>query len=101
MPTPDLLTVTCPECKTVLIVDRKTGKVVETRKPIIEESTGDRFEDARLKVMTAKERAERLFQEAREREKEKMSRLESLFREKKEEFKDQPIERPDSPFSHD
>lgn len=96
----ETLTVKCPDCKNTLIVDRKTGQVVEVRKPILDESTGDRFEDARQKVLGTKERAEKLFEEARQKEKDKMARLDALFKEKKEEYKDKPIERPENPFDH-
>jgi DNA-directed RNA polymerase subunit M/transcription elongation factor TFIIS len=97
----DTLTVKCPDCANILIVDKKTGEVLEVRKPILENSTGDRFEDARRKVLDSKSRAERLFEEARKKEKEKFSRLEALFQEKKEELKDQPITRPDRPIDYD
>ncbi len=100
-PMSEPLSVTCPDCKTILIVERDTGKVLEVRKPIVEESSGDRFEDARRKVLEAQERADKAFESARKREKEKFSKLEKLFEEKKEQFKDQPIERPDRPFDHD
>jgi len=97
----ETLTVKCPDCKNVLIVDRKTGEVIEVRKPIVEDSSGDRFEDARRKVLDSHGRAERLFQEAKQKEKEKLARLNALFDEKKQELKDQPITRPDRPIDHD
>lgn len=95
------LTVNCPDCKAILLVDRETGKVIEVRKPIVEESSGDRFEDARRKVLEANDRAAKAFENARKKEKEKFSKLEKLFEEKKEELKDKPIERPDRPFDRD
>ncbi|MCC5876022.1 MAG: hypothetical protein JJU11_07365 [Candidatus Sumerlaeia bacterium] len=97
----DTLTVTCPECDSILIVDRNTGEVLEVRKPLVEESSGDRFEDARKRVLEVNERAEKAFKAAQEREKGKLERLEALFKEKKEELKDKPIERPDRPFDLD
>lgn len=97
----ETLTVTCPECDSVLIVDRNSGEVLEVRKPLVEESTGDRFEDARKRVLEVNERAEKAFKAAQEREKEKLDRLAALFDEKKEELKDKPIERPDRPFDYD
>ena len=57
--------VKCPECETVLIVQRKTGKIVETRKPILEESSGNRFEDAFKKVKQSHDTLESRFEEAR------------------------------------
>lgn len=97
----DTLLVTCPGCSVVLVVDKQTGKVLETRKPIIPETTGDRFEDARLKVLSSKERAEQKFEEARQREHDKKAKMEQFFKEKQEELKDQPITRPDRPFDND
>lgn len=97
----ETLEVKCPDCKNTLIVDKKTGKVVEVRRPLKEDSTGDRFEDARQRVLEQSERAEQRFKDAKEKEKEKYSKLEALFKEKAEELKDKPIERPDRPFDLD
>ena len=92
----DFLEVKCPGCDTVLIVDRRNGKVVETRKQLIEDSTGDRFEDAFKKVKRSKGEVERRVEEAREREKNKMERLNALFREGLEKAeKEGPITKPD------
>ena len=91
----DELKITCPCCKTILIVDKK-GKILEERRPILEESTGDRFEDAFKKVKGAKDLAEAKFREAQQKEKDKMSRLESLFNEgmKKAQESGEPPQRP-------
>lgn len=97
----DELEVKCPECQTILIVDRKTGKVLETRKPLVDDPSGDRFEDARARVLGQGDRAQKLFEEAKQKEKDKFARLDAFFKEKKEELKDQPIERPDNPFDRD
>jgi len=75
----EFLKVTCPDCKTLLIVRRKDGAVVEVRKPLLQEATGDRFQDAELKVKREKETIERKFQEARKREQNKFDRLNALF----------------------
>ncbi|HBA27029.1 MAG TPA: hypothetical protein DCY98_06535 [Nitrospinae bacterium] len=50
------LKITCPDCGVILVVDRISGKVIEARKPIGEQSTGDRFTDAFIKVKKDKER---------------------------------------------
>ncbi|CAN5277993.1 hypothetical protein BH09SUM1_BH09SUM1_31740 [soil metagenome] len=97
----ETLTVKCPDCSVILIVNRKTGEVLEVRRSIIEDSTGDRFEDARQKVKGAQERAEKLFQDAKQKEQDKHAKMEKLFRDKKEELKDQPITRPDRPMDMD
>jgi len=97
----DTLTIKCPDCENVLLVDKKTGEIIEVRRPIVDQSSGDRFKDARAKVMDSKNRAERLFQEAKAKEHDKKARLEAFFNEKKEEFKGQLIEKPDRPIDRD
>ncbi|HNM46487.1 MAG TPA: hypothetical protein PKH51_05655 [Candidatus Sumerlaeota bacterium] len=97
----ETLNVTCPDCKNVLVVNKKTGQVIEVRRPILEDSTGDRFEDARQKVLDSKNRAEKLFQEAKQKEKDKFAKLDALFKEKRDELKDKPIEKPDRPIDLD
>ncbi len=77
----DFIEVTCPDCNTVLIVRRRDGRVMEVRKPIIENSTGDRFEDAMQKVRGMKGEVEKKVEAARERERGKMDRLNALFKE--------------------
>jgi predicted nucleic acid-binding Zn-ribbon protein len=99
------LQVKCPGCSSILVVDAKTGKVVEHRKPLLDESesTGDRFADARKRVETASERIERQVEEAKQAQKDKLSKLESLFQERKKEIEEsgEPIEKPESPFGRD
>lgn len=75
----EFLKVSCPDCKTVLIVRRKDGEVVEVRRPILEDSSGNRFQDAELKVKREKETIARKFEEARKRELNKFERLNALF----------------------
>ena len=98
----DFLEVACPECKTILIVNRRDGKIVEVRKPLIEDSTGDRFEDATRKVKREKETIARKFEEAKKRESEKMDRLNAIFEEGlKKARKEGPIEKPFNPMELD
>jgi hypothetical protein len=94
----DFIKVTCPECNCILVVNKKTGEVVETRKPILEETTGDRFKDAFLKVKRSSALTEEKFRAAQEREKDKSKKLDALFSEKLKEIKEKgetgPPERP-------
>jgi hypothetical protein len=88
--------IACPDCKTILIVRRRDGKIAEQRKPILAESTGDRFEDAFLKVKRSKGEIEKKVEEAREKEKTKMDRLNALFKEGLERTqKEGPIKKPE------
>ncbi len=94
----ETMNISCPECKCILVINRKTGDVVEVRKPILEESTGDRFKDAFEKVKQSKAVAEEKFQKAREKEKDKYKKLDALFNEKLKEVKEKgdtgPPDRP-------
>ena len=99
---PEILKVTCPVCKSVLVIEKKTGKVIETRKPILEESTGDRFKDAFQKVKQSSKIAEEKFKQAREKERDKLKKLDALFSEKLKEVKEKgEIGPPERPFDLD
>ena len=94
--------VTCPGCKYVLVIDKKSGNIVETRKPILEESSGDRFKDAFEKVRHSHELAEEKFRSAREKEKSKFEKLDALFSEKLKEVREKGDDGPpESPFDLD
>lgn len=100
----DTLEVKCTCCHSILIVDKKTGKVVETRAPLLsqEESTGDRFEDAKKLVKTSHERVESKVEAVKKAQKEKLAKLDALFSKRKEEILEsgEPIERPEMPFDN-
>jgi hypothetical protein len=81
MASDEFFEIACPDCKSILIVRRRDGKLMEVRKPIIEDSTGDRFEDAFKKVKRSQGEIERKVAEAQERERTKMDRLNALFKE--------------------
>jgi uncharacterized Zn finger protein (UPF0148 family) len=98
----DFLKVTCPDCKHILIVNRRDGKVVEVRKPLLEESTGDRFQDAMLKVKRSTNELEKKVEGAKERERQKMDRLNQIFKEGLEQArKEGPVEKPQSDLDLD
>lgn len=100
----ETMEVKCTCCRSVLIVDRKTGAVVETRQPLLsqEESTGDRFEDAKKLVKTSGERIESKVDAVKKAQQEKLAKLDALFAKRKEEILEsgQPIEKPESPFDN-
>jgi adenine-specific DNA methylase len=72
--------VTCPHCDTILIVQRRDGKVLEVRKPLLEESTGDRFEDAFLKVKKRPKEVDEKIAAARQKEKERLKGADDFFK---------------------
>jgi hypothetical protein len=91
----ELFEIPCPGCKTILIIRRRDGKLIEARAPIIEDSTGDRFEDAFKKVKRSQGEIERKVAEAKERERTKMDRLNALFKEGMEQAqKEGPVKPP-------
>ncbi len=89
------LSIKCPKCKDILIVNRITGELIEVRSPLLEESTGDRFEDALKKIKMNAREAEEKFQKAKEAEKNKKQDLDALFEKSLEQAKkDDPASKP-------
>jgi len=72
--------VKCPCCQTILIVDRRSGKILDERRPILEQSTGDRYEDALKKVKERGSVAEEKFRKFQAEKGSKMSKLDALFK---------------------
>ncbi len=98
----EFIQIACPDCQTVLIIRRRDGKLMETRKPIIEDTTGDRFEDAFLKVKRSQGAIEKKVEDAKERERTKMDRLNALFKEGLEKAKEEgPATKPKREFDMD
>jgi len=46
MPIVRTLNVTCPDCKVTLVVNRDTGAVLEVRKPLVDDPSGNKLADA-------------------------------------------------------
>jgi hypothetical protein len=80
--------ITCPCCNTILIIDPQEGEVLEQRKPILEESTGDRLKDAFIKAQKRHDDAESIFQKAKEKDKDRRSKFDDLFKESLEKAKE-------------
>jgi len=98
----ETMKITCPECKSILVINRKTGDVIEVRKPLLEESTGDRFKDAFEKVKQSRAIVEEKFRQAQEKEKDKFKKLDALFSEKLKEVREKgDIGPPESPLDLD
>lgn len=76
----ETMQVKCPCCDTVLVVERRSGRVVEERRPILKEgATGDRFEDAVIKAKGRTEAAAAKFDRLAAERTGKAARLDSLF----------------------
>lgn len=95
------LKVECPECHCVLVVDRRSGKVLEVRRPIREASSGDRLEDALRNVRERGTKLDDKMKAVREAEKQKATRLEGLFKEGLDRAKDDDTTSGPRPFDLD
>lgn len=82
----DTFNIPCPCCDTILVVERKTGKIIEQRKPILEESSGDRYEDALKKVRQRPGQAEEKYSRFQAEQDAKKARLNALFDERLKEI---------------
>ena len=96
------LQIKCPCCQTILIIDRIKGVVIEERKPIIEESTGDRFKDALIKSKQQKATVEKKFKESEDAQKKRAESLKNIFNESLKKVKESDDKsKPKSPFDFD
>lgn len=87
------LTIHCPECESVLVVDPDTGAVLRHEAPAAKRKVGS-LEEAAQEVVRRKERAEGLFAATVEREKHKKEILEKTFQEALEKAKQDPSAKP-------
>lgn len=76
----DVYQVKCPCCSTILVIERRTGNLVEERRPILEQSTGDRYEDALKKVRERGSVAEEKFKKFQSDRDQKAAKLDALFK---------------------
>lgn len=84
----DTWQIPCPCCDTILIVERKSGKILEERKPILEQSSGDRYEDALKKVRQRPGQAEEKYSRFQSEQDAKKARLNALFDDRLKEIND-------------
>ncbi|HJP17998.1 MAG TPA: hypothetical protein QF468_05025 [Nitrospinota bacterium] len=92
----------CPCCNTILVIDRKDGKVVEERRPILEQSTGDRFKDALIKSKQQKVTIEKKFKNSENDHKKRSESLQNIFDESLKKIKESDDKsKPLTPFDYD
>jgi DNA-directed RNA polymerase subunit M/transcription elongation factor TFIIS len=94
------LTIHCPECESILIVDPDTGAVLRHEPAASKRKVGS-FEEAAQEVAKRKERAEGLFAATVEREKNKKEILEKTFQEALEKARKDPSAKPRGIFDDD
>lgn len=90
--------VTCPCCTSILIVRRRDGEILEVREPIVEESSGDRFQDAFEKVKGRGAAAAAKVAEAQRHEAEKHKGADDFFKQALERAKQAGDEKPFNPL---
>ncbi|MDH5478177.1 MAG: hypothetical protein OEY50_07580 [Nitrospinota bacterium] len=91
----------CPCCGAILFVDRVSGKITETRKPLVEQPSGDRLFDAFEKSKSDREKRESFFSNMKENQEKKKKLSEELFKASLEEAKKNKDEKPKSIFDAD
>ncbi len=96
----DAFQVHCPDCGSVLTIDRVTGGVIRHEPASTGQKLGS-LEEAALEVARRRERAEGLFAATVEREKNKSEILDRTFREALERAQKDKSGRPPSPFGDD
>ncbi len=88
----------CACCDSVLIIDRVSGKLLECRKPLVEESSGDRLTDAFSKTEQDKEKRNAIFDNMKEIKEKKKKMAEELFKTSLDDAKKDPDSKPESIF---
>ena len=78
----------CPCCNTILVIDRIDGKVIEERRPILEQSSGDRFKDALIKSKQQKVTIEKKFKNSENDHKKRSESLQNIFDESLKKIKE-------------
>ena len=99
----DTYKIKCPCCETILVVERRSGKIVEERRPILDKSTGDRYEDAFKKVKERGSMAEEKFKKFQQDRQSRSDKLDSLFKDSMKRVKESgdEDEKPRNPFDYD
>lgn len=98
----DFYQVKCPCCNTILVIERRTGKVVEERRPILDQSTGDRYQDALKKVRERGAVAEEKYKKFQAERSTKQAKLDSLFKDTMKKVVDSGEDiKPVNPFDMD
>ena len=72
--------ITCPCCDSTLIIRRRDGKLLEVREPLLEESSGDRFEDAFKRVKRRGEVIDGKVADAKRKEEERLKNADNFFK---------------------
>ena len=88
------LNITCPCCDTILVVNKDTGEVLEERKPLVKNSSGDRFKDALQAEKDHSEKLSSLFSESISNVSKKDKERQQLFEDSLNKARTEKIEKP-------
>lgn len=92
MPVIRTVEVRCPCCKTILVVNRETGEVTEERKPLVEQTSGDKLADALRAHAEHKKKVAGLFAESVAGVSKKEEERRALFEEKLRQAREKGLE---------
>ena len=95
------LKIKCPCCDSLLFVDRVSGRISETRKPLVENSSGNRLDDAFEKNRLDKEKGSAIFDNMAVNLEQKKKLSEELFKSSLEDAKKDKNVKPHSIFDAD
>lgn len=95
------LKIKCPCCESLLFVDRVSGKIIETRKPLVEQSSGNRLDDAFEKNRQDKKSRSTIFDDMAINLEKKKKLSEELFQSSLEDVKKDKNVKPHSIFDAD
>lgn len=95
------LKIKCPCCDSLIFVDRISGRIIETRKPLVEESSGNRLVDAFEKNKLDKEKRSAVFDDMADNLRKKKKLSEELFKSSLEDAKKDKNVKPHSIFDAD
>lgn len=87
----DRFSLTCPCCKSHLVIDREKGIIIEFKETKVDEKK-ESFDERLKNLEDEKKRTEEKFQESIRIEKEKKATLEQKFNDLFAKAKDEPIE---------
>ncbi|MFW2330930.1 MAG: hypothetical protein ACN4E2_01350 [Nitrospinota bacterium] len=86
----DTFKITCPDCNSILVVDKATGKLLESRKPLVENPSSDRFKDGFQKMGEDREKRDKYFDNRDDLIKKKKKSQNRQFEESLKELKKNP-----------
>jgi len=94
----EIFKITCPCCRSILVIRRRDGAVLETREPLLKESSGDRFQDAFKKVKERGKEIDSKIQEVKKQEEDRKKGADDFFKEALKRAQETKDEKPLNPL---